>query len=291
MDKADVHAHLFKVNASEQTERSMESLINVINQDELESRIRGAGTAEVRLDAIVKKKLKDGTRLWYLDFTRFRDRYGPGKTKRHSAVADIPMEQDEFFGEEAAALYLPDYDYILVQYNHFGVRPSSMETYFSNYLMNEVNVYSFSVTLDMEADQRFRRQNQIRRFEIGVDLNKMSRADRQAGSSLGEIVQAGVDMEGARMKIILSVGRQRAGLSGGVKAAIENLVLGNDAITTAQVTGRETASGETETVDLIEQKLVHVDEITPNDSRRLAKEDRFKLLKRAHTKWRQRIEG
>jgi len=291
MDKARVFIHLYKVNASEGTNRTLESLINVIDQDDLEDRIRGVGAAEVRLDHIDKKKA-DGNRLWFLDFTRIRDTHGPGKTSRVKPVEDIPMEEDEFFGEEAAALYLPDRRYLLVQYNHFGVRPQAMQTYLSNYLDNEVNIYTFNIVLDPTAENTFRRQTLIKKFEIGVDLTKLTAANRRAGNTLREMADAAAHMDGARMKIQVSVGMDRQGrLAGGVKHVIESFMRNNDAVLTAIVTGRETPTSDIEVVDLVEQKLVHADLITPTDGRRLAQVDRYRTLMRAYTKWKPRIEG
>jgi hypothetical protein len=68
-------------------------------------------------------------------------------------------------------------------------------------------------------------------------------------------------------------------------------VLGNDAVVSAHVTGRETPGGDIEAVDLIEQKLLHVSQITPTSKRRLAQDDRFKMLRRAFEQWRTRLQS
>lgn len=292
MGKALVHVHLFKVNEGEGTERDLASLIDSIDEDGLADRMRGVGSADMRLDLILKKRDKaDGTRLWYLDFTRFRNTHGPGKVTADDPVEDVPMEPGEHFGEEAAALFLPDYNYVLIQYNHFGVRPKAMEQYFSNYMADETNIYTFSVALDPDAQQRFQRQTQIKKFEIGVDLTQLTDADRRAGNSLRDMALAAADMEGVTMNITVSVGRERQrGLAPNVKNAIRDFLRGNDAITSATVTGRETPDSNIEPVDLLEQKLIHFDGIEPNESWRLPQIDRFKVLRRAYSKWKERIQ-
>ena len=292
MDKATVYSHVYRVSMVEPTERPLRSLIDIIKRDELEDRIRAVGNGEVRLDQIKKERTSDGVSLWYLDFTRFRDTHGPGRTTRRSPVTDIPLEDDDFFGEETAALFLPDTGHIIIQYNHFGVRPNAMLNYFSKYLAEEANVYAFNVLLDRDAERRFRRQRVIRRFEVGIDLSRMSAADRRAGNRLSDMAEiAADDWEGARMKILVSVGQERDRGLANVKQMLENFVLGNDAVVSAHVTGRETPGSEIESVDLIEEKLVYPAEIIPTSKRRLAQQDRFKMLRRAFALWRPRLES
>ncbi len=69
-----------------------------------------------------------------VDFVKFRDTHGPGKASRIHALSDIDFAPDEYFGEETAALYVPETRWFLVQYNHYGVRSSAMAAYFSRLL-------------------------------------------------------------------------------------------------------------------------------------------------------------
>jgi len=263
-------------------------MIDSIASDGLEERIRTIGSGEVRLDAIEKKK-KNGVRKWYIDFTRIRDTYGPGKARRDTPVEGLDIGEDEFYGEEAAALYLPDQSYLLVQYNHYGVRPGAMQSYFSDYVDNEVNIYSFDVVLDKSAEARFKRGKYLTRFEIKVDVEELTKADRDGGGALAEAAATAARLNARTMTVAMSVGHERRRNLVGAKEVFWNFVNGNGAVESAIVSSRETPEGQTELIDLIKGKLVHTVEITPDAHRRLAAKDRFRALSQAYDKWQSRI--
>lgn len=291
MDQATVHIHLFKVGNTTANGRSLEAMIDAIELDPLQDRIRTVGATGVRLDVIEKLSADGKTpRLWLLDFTRLRDTHGPGKAKRNTLVEDLDIAADEFFGEESAALYVPDHGCLLVQYNHFGVRPKAMETFFSEYLEGEVNVYEFNVVLDADAEQRFKNQKYLKRFEIGVDVTQLSADDRKNGNALGAMADAAAELDATRMKIVISVGHDRERNLKGAKKLLRWLQ-GNGSVISAVVAGRETPDGQVEVVDLINEKLVCSENIKPGEGRRLAVEDRFKALRRAYGKWAARIKN
>lgn len=292
MDQAIVHIHLFKVSNTTANGRSLEAMIDAVELDSLQDRIRTVGATGVRLDVIQKLPPEGKTpRLWLLDFTRLRDTHGPGKAKRSTLVEDLDIASDEFFGEESAALYVPDHGYLLVQYNHFGVRPKAIEAYFSEYLEGEVNVYEFNVVLDADAEQRFKNQKYLKRFEIGVDVTQLTAEDRNNGNALGAMADAAADLNATRMKVVISVGHDRERNLTGAKKLLQRFMRGNGAVISAEVSGRETPDGQVEVVDLINEKLVAWERIKPGEGRRLAVEDRFKALRRTYGKWSARIKG
>lgn len=294
MEPVPVRANIFKIKPAEANQRSLESLLGVIDTHDLEDRIRNASGAGIRLDFVEKQTTtsSDSPRdFWLLDFTRLRVTHGPGRTSRNEQVSGFDLNDDEFFGEEAAALYLPQTNHIIVQYNHYGVRPSHIQSYLGEYLGNEANAFEFEVMLDDDAEAIFNAQTLIRRFEIGVDLSKLTAQQRARGDSLSDAAANAAAMHGARMRISISVGQSRHGYLSGAKELLRKFLDGNEAVTTAIVSGRETAESETEVVDLIHHKLTHVDDITPGPDRRLPREDRFGLLLGALTKWQRRIDG
>jgi hypothetical protein len=287
MDTAPIRIHLFKVDESHAA-ITLEAMIDRANADDIESRIRRVGFGEVRLDLVEKRRDRNtGDRLWYLDLTKLRDTFGPGKAARDRVVEDLDLSADEVFGEETAGLYLPDQRWLLLQYNHYGVRPSAVAGYFSGYLANQPNVYELDVKIDADAERRFFSKNDIRRFEIGIDLHEMSEAHRAHGNSLTQVAELGEELGGAKLKLVISVGAARKEtLAARTKDMIADFVRNTEGISHAEIAGRETQHDQIEVVDLLEQKLVFGDDVAVSPGRRVLPADRFKALRRAYGNWR-----
>lgn len=286
-----VRFHLFRVQNEAPDGMAFEDVIAEAERDQLRDRIRLAGLNRVRLDVI--DELPAGDRLprrWLLDFVKLSDTLGPGKAGADTAVEDLDIDEEEFFGHETAALYLPDSGYIIVQYNHHGVRPSAMAAYTSDYLRDIVNTFEFRIILDEDAEQRFRAQRQVRRFTLGIDLTALTHRDRQSGEALVQAAARAADMNGARMKIEITVGHDRQRSLQGARDFIER-VLPADFTRSVIVAGRENPEDDIEVVDLIGQKLVYERELMPNAAHRLDIDDRRDALERTFLRWRNRIEN
>ncbi|GAB3028632.1 hypothetical protein GCM10027285_08700 [Oleiagrimonas citrea] len=222
-----------------------------------------------------------------MDFVRFRDTHGPGKASRDHAVSDFDLGPDEYFGEETAALYVPESRWLLVQYNHFGVRPNAMASYFSYFDQQQTNSYELSIKLDPDAERRFMETNDVRRVELDLDLTQMRAADRDRGLGLGTVAQYGANLNGAKLKLTLSVGMDRKRRLGGqVKDAVTDMIQNSEMVTGAQIAGRETPEGQVEVIDLLEEKLTAEASITIGPGRRLDQEERFRALIWARNHWR-----
>jgi hypothetical protein len=261
----------------------------VIKADDLADRIKTVGSGRVRLEQVVKYKEKDGLpSYWCLDFTKLRDGTGPGKGTEADPLEDLDIAAHEFFGEEAAAIFFPDSGYLITQYNHHGVRPSAMAQYLGRYIENENNELELAITLDSDADARYKAMKHIRRFEVAVDLDKMGAAQKQAGMSLADALDRAKDMNGARMLIQVSVGPDRNRQLSKVKKFLAPL-LNSGAVTRAEVVGRATPDGEICPVDLLHQQLFHIAEIQPGTGRRLSWASRKKALRSVARKWKTRM--
>src|SRR5712671_1150043 len=101
-----------------------------------------------RLDAIVRTPLEDRNRarnanfirletheqrggLWLCDFVKIRMDHGPSKAGLTQPAKGFELKNDEGFGEETAFLWDSTNDWCVIQYNHFGVRPSAIAEYLS----------------------------------------------------------------------------------------------------------------------------------------------------------------
>jgi len=287
MEEANVRIHVYRLVPSHDS-MSVEDVISRIKQDAIEDRTRRFGAEDMRLEqASSVKNNATGDRYIYLDFVRLRDTHGPGRASRERAVCGFELADDEYFGEETAALLLPSTGYILLQYNHYGVKPRAIAEYLGQYVDGVTNAYEVNVKTDPNAERIFNRQNIIRRLELGIDLTEMDARDKAAGRSLGEMAKLAKAMGGRRLKITISVGMdKKTGLMPRTKDNIADLLANEaDALTHAVIAGRETADSDTEVVDLLQHKLTSVQSVKLGKDRRFPFEERRKALKRAYDEW------
>lgn len=287
---ARVQIQLFKLNRVG-GERSVSSLLRLIEADDIGDRVRYVRGANVRLEKVERRDAENGLpRRWALDFVKLRDVSGPGKGSKDQPIEDLDIKEEQFFGEEAAALYLPQTRHLIAQYNHYGVRPSAMAQYLSSYLEDETNEYEADVVLDPDAEARYERITEVRRFSVGVDLDKLTARQRRDGHALTQALGQAADMNGARIKIEVSVGHDKDRSIRKAKGWLSRLV-NSGAADSAVIAGRETPDGDICPVDLINETLKHHVTIEPGSGKRLPMEERFRKLEATYRRWRERIQN
>jgi hypothetical protein len=282
---ANVIVHLFKVNRHEGT-LELPDVLQQIAGDPLNARSRMAKGSKVRAEIL--DRARNGH--WYLDFVKFRlGQHGPGRVSDAEPLRGIDLEADETWGEDTAALYIPQSDYMLVQFNYIGVRSSAIAEYLSVYDNRAANVYSLDVHLDQEAERKYQRQRIVTKVEVGIDLTKMNAQDRDAGRSLQDIADLGTEYGGDRVYITIAAEARdkRRHLLPGIRGAIQRLrrAVPDDALIRAQTSGREAPDAPIETVDLIEQKLTYSEEVTLDGDGRVDFRVRRNVLRNAYTLW------
>jgi hypothetical protein len=288
MTTAKIRINAFKVSKT-QNSVPLETLITAIGNQRINDRERTVITTKLRLERIRTEQSRDANETYvYMDFVKLRDTHGPGKAARDTAVSDLAIAPDEVFTEEAAALYIPEKKWLIVQYNHYSVKASMIAGYFTAFANNQTNAYELKIKLDADAERRFLAQNEVRKMEIGLDLTQMRAADRALGMGLGEIARIGADLDGAKLKLVLSVGAERnRRLVGQIKDGIMQMIRRTNMVTSAEIAGRETPDGHVDVVDLLDEKLSVDAHITIGPGRRLDQAERFRALRNAWIGWRQ----
>lgn len=145
--------HAFKVTKEDKTADLADVLKLVHAEKKLDKRIRLINRAELRIDSI---ELRDG--VWFLDFVKFRQTQGPGRGKKKAKTEGFEFKRGESFAEETAALYDPATNYMLVQYNHSGVRAGSIAQYLSDYDGASANIYSLNPKYDPETERKLQQK-------------------------------------------------------------------------------------------------------------------------------------
>lgn len=266
----------------------LEDVLSLIHQqDDLRERIRIINHAELRAEIV---EVTDNN-LWLIDFVRIRTDHGPGRVSRDTEVEGFDFDDEEGFGEETAALYDPETGYILVQYNHFGVRAGVIADYFSAFDGFANNIYTFKPKYDQDVERRLLEQGITRKLAFTLDVHTMSAQDRQQGAALSEAISYGRGTGADKIKVEISVsGDKKRSLNDLAREGLNSLqsILGNnpDAVTKLEVTGKEDRDSVTEVLDLIGHRLsVSFSDLQVGADLRYPREERWRALLRAKNGW------
>lgn len=278
--------HAFKVELSEGSASLEDVLQQIADEPSLRGRIRLVNQIELRAESIDQQ---DG--LWLLDFVRIRTNHGPGKVGRDSEVEGFDFEDEEGFGEETAALYVPDTGYMLIQYNHFGVRAGAISDYLSAYDGTESNLYTFKPKFDEDVERRLLNQGITKKIRFSLDVSRMSAQDRQRGRALSEAIEYGRNNGADKVKMEISVqGERGRGLAQGALeslTALRNIVGQNpDAVKKLEVAGKENEESVTEVLDLLGHRLsIEFNDMAVGNDLRYPRDERWNALIRARNGW------
>ncbi len=278
--------HAFKVDKQDDSAPLEDVLVLVERQANLRERIRIIRNSEIRAEAVEQR---DG--VWLMDFVRIRTDHGPGRVSRDAEVEGFDFDDEEGFGEETAALFDPATGYILIQYNHFGVRAASIADYLCAFNEAANNLYTFKPKYDGDVERRLLNQGITRKVAFTLDVSKMSAQDRQRGEALSEAISYGRDSGADKIKVEISVsGDRNRSLAEKARNAITSLqnIMGQnpEAVTKLEVAGKEDRDAITEVLDLIGHRLsVEFSDLQVGPDLRYPREERWTALLRARNGW------
>lgn len=280
--------HAYKVESVDGSRPLEEMLRQIEGEESLRERIRLINQVELRAESVSQQ---NGS--WLMDFVRIRTSHGPGKVGRDSEVEGFEFDEEEGFGEETAALYDPASGYILVQYNHFGVRAGAIADYLSAYDGTENSLYTFKPKYDEDVERRLLNHGITRKISFCLDVTRMSEQDRQRGRPLSEAIDYGRQNGADKIKVEISVqGERHRSLAQNALDSLSSLrsILGQnpDAVTKLEVSGKESQDSVTEVLDLIAHRLsIEFNDLILGADLRYPRDERWRALVRAKNGWRQ----
>lgn len=195
---------------------------------------------------------------YVLNFVKKRT-IGPGKVASEIPVTDIGLNEDEQFGEETAALYLPSQRWLLILHNQYGVGPARMAEYFNALAPGDVErQFDFKVAprIDRTALQRMERMNNFSSVEIVASVG----AFENTGANVGESVQqAAEESRAVRLSLKLEaneIHQKGNSLSvASMRTLIDSLLRRGEEVQKIDVKGSENADTRDQVVQLIEHKV------------------------------------
>lgn len=287
-----IKVHLYQVLNGANTP-DLETVLELMERTELADRLRLLGRNEIRLESVLAPRgPRNPTPYWFLDFTRLRFEHGPGKASRTDPVEGFPLAADEGFGEETAALYDPTRGYMLVQYNHHGVRASTIRDYLSFVMPGELRSYEFRVKFDETAEARLAQKQIITKLHFKLAPASMTDAQRAANVGLGRALELNDSLQGQTVEVVISAGRGRnamlqsrnvSRMISGIQAILRR---DEDVVEKFEVVAKAQADDHAEAIDLLTPKLEQeIDGIIMGPDRRYTQRSRWDALLRARNGW------
>lgn len=288
--------HLYQVMGYNNTQPLAQTL-EEIRGTRLESRLRLIGKQELRMEKIYAPKMNGNTSdYWLMDFTRLRFDHGPGRASRTTPIAGFDLQDNEGFGEETSALYDVRRGYLLVQYNHFGVRSGLIKEYFSQFAQGVVRVYDIFPKLDESSEQKLAQKQVLKSVTFKVAAASISQRQRSAGVSVDRALELSNHLNGQSIEVTISAGRSMNTMlsRGRVMATVRQIqkLVGVDddgapVVSKLEVVGKATADSISEPIDMLTPKLeVTIDGLVLGGrDRRYTFESRARALLRARAGW------
>ena len=228
-----------------------------------------------------------------LNFTQRRVQNGPGYSKRGEFTTDFFLEEDAGFGEQTAAIW-SESGHLVVQYNHYGVRISTIREYLQSFLRPNPDGIFPALSLDpvvaTDAYVRLRNSREQTRFKCAIDVNRLAMAADANDVPLQSLLQLGNETNAGKVTLTLTLGHGPRGRSLlGIREFVDRLRRNNLA-DRIEVNARNNVDGRIEVLDLLEQRemrQVPNTELNFTQGGRCDYESRIAALRREFNRWQQ----
>ena len=272
--------------------------IQTIVQASLEKRNRKHNLELLRLEAFEKRGP-----LWLCDFVKIRTHHGPAKAGIGEPVKGFGLKKDQGFGEETAFLWNSTNNWCVVQYNHHGVRPSSIAAYLGEYVHDEHVLLELAPKLDDKIHAKIRSKKVVNKFTLTVAPKALSNHDFDVGAGLGEAARALKQQSDAdRIEITITAKRGRsldlsltelASWIGRLAGHTQSAAGANatSPIKTARATARDTTHDTPEVLDLLHHRITTEEALSPGSDKRIPVKARWDAVNRAHDSWKHLMKG
>lgn len=284
-----VTINLFDIDWTPQTAQKLSDTLDDFALLSLDKRWRN----DIRLEQVINVPQNSVRRLpeiYHLDFVKKRE-VGPGKLGNSAPVSGIQMRQDEDFGEETAAIYVPSKKWLLILNNQAGIGPSRMTEYFNaiDPGSSKQFAYSASARLDPTVLKRLGGMSNLTSVDITATVDALGATNDAVGLA---VAQATKTAQAKRISITLGAneGRKKTNfLSSKIVINLVNKLCGQgDDVTVLKVKGEDPTTGrKDQVINLLEHKIkqqYRVDELKVVDHRYTIN-SRWALLEKALKGW------
>lgn len=276
--------HFYKVELSN-NHNDLSHILDQIGKKPISERERDIGGKPVFLEKINKENNR-----YEMDFTQRRVENGPGYSKKGKPTEDFQLEDDAGFGEQAAAIWSKGY--LAVQYNHYGVRPSTIRGYLQEILHNQKSdqpdLLSMIPVTDDKAYARFLGSQYQTKLSFAVYPNTIS---KEMPDNVGLVTALELRETTSAAKVEISIsygGNKRGGTLQGIKEIVDGLMKNRECVSSIKAGVKDELDESVEILDLIEHRVqieVPDSELNRTAGRRFDYESRISAIRREFSKW------
>jgi hypothetical protein len=284
-----ITVHYYFVLVPEGVQSVQDTLATILHAP-LEQRLLQCGVHRVRLDEIVPFTQSDGHVNWHLKFSKFRDDNWPGVSASAEPAKDLLLNDDESLSEETLVVYSTRSDRLVIQYNHYGVRASTVKDYLNQVSTSPIG-YSLTPVLTNEALQKYEAKQIVTAIEATIEGVTEADIAIMQGSSLEAALSKSVASQVSKFEFKFSVDA-RVKSNKVNRNWIEQLVDGirnrggeNDTLRVAAKANEEDA---VEVIDLLESKKLtyfDADAVDRTAGRRYDSAQLFAVLDQSMRDW------
>lgn len=216
---------------------------------------------EIRLDHIELHPADATGKLperYHLNFTKRRD-IGPGKLGDAMPISSIQLEQDEDFGEETSALYVPSKKMLLVLHNQNGIGATRMMSYLNALDPGSTRHFDYvaAVRLDAAAAGKLHDIDQLKSVDVTVKVDALQTCGDNVSISLA---QASKQAEAQKISLRMQAkGTRKLPKFLDLKMAyefIKSMQQRSDDVSVLRVKGKESRDDSSDQViDLLKHKV------------------------------------
>ena len=266
---------------------AMSDVLDRIHKLSLEDRER-----DVKGKTVFLEKDDNQGGLYEMDFTQRRIQNGPGYSKKGKETADFDLEADAGFGEQTAAIWAPK-GYLVVQYNHYGVRPSTIGVYLQQFLDrgnsgNRQPMLTLKPVINDNVYAKFIKSQRKTKLSCAIDASTITNEMAQTNIALGTAQRLRDNTSAGKVEISVSLGEdKRGGPLQGIREIVDSLIR-SESVSSLKVGIKEGLDATTEVLDLLkhrEEVIISDRSLKMTDGLRYDYPSRIGALRREFERW------
>jgi len=265
IDYFQVHCTKVKDNKPYYPVFDIKSILDTAKDYDIADRTYEFRGEKSRLQTVIKREI-DKRDCWELQFLRLRE-FGsrPGIANEEGEFHLIELEDDEYIGEEMAALYDDNLCVIAMQRNRNSLSPSGVEAYL-NEIYPDAGI-KLEPVLNLDNKTIFNKTDFYRSFTISFADVKKTNVDEK--SSLYNLVREVENYEGVTASITISFGNKAKkgdSLNGPEMVKTINNFAGDKNISKFTVSKKDSEDARVELYDLVENTMFEFRSLAYNRS-------------------------
>lgn len=229
--------------------------------------------------------------VWIGDMVKIRMDNIPPKTKLNGQQEDLDLDPDEGLGEETAFLYDPGITILAIQRNRYAVSASAFARYFE--IKGGIDEIELRPILLSSAMKRMAQMRIHRRLEISIASIQNLKMFAGDGHGVEKLTDLSDYFDAPAASIVVSMGQHSGTLNKIMQFAKDILQATREVssnagyrppVTKLTVSGKHSENSPIEVVDLLEDRMIDVEEVNFSRNYSVSRESRQHAIQTAYSK-------